>query len=727
MEDNEKLIGKKREKEEKSQSQQKEEKEKKEEKEEKSQNDGQKKKKGKRAKKKERKENNEKKNEIAWQKVAQQDDKQWKNEKFEYYYTNQFIQFFPTREKFEELLSKLREKLPCVFRLSKAHPFHEGYQKMLLDDSYIKSLLGEQANLIKIELKNLTSFKEWINLVYNININRMELKKNDLLKNFHKFIQFGVDGGVISRQEAVSMIPPMLMQTSATDKILDMCAAPGSKTAQFLETVYENYNFLDKKQYLKDTGFVLANDNNHQRAYMMVHQLKRLNTAGMMVVCHDAQLFPTLYNSSARNDKLFFDKILADVPCSSDAVMRKLPIKWKKWSTKEGFSLHKLQIQILKKGINLLKEGGIISYSTCSLNPIEDEAVVAEIMRTYSQNGELEILDVKYGFKDTDIIPHPGLKDWKVMIEDKNDKNKLNIIKDMNDPLYLENKSLISPSCFPQDDIKNFGLEKCNRFFPNDSDTSGFFITLIKKVKNFKNEEIDKSKIVKPNIPEPQKKDEEERAFRFAQEKFPDKINWIKNYYGIEDEFPFGQLVTFSNICKKINFASLGVANLLKLDKDQKLNIENAGVKLFKANKQKNENAAFCLYRVCQDGLMYLLPFMHKRIYFVEEKFFIEILSKKEIKHEDISDEDLKNKLKEDKPGCIVIVNVKNKPKENEIKFETENEKMEYNNYLKNNFVDAICCHNATTRITTMINKEHQHIFELKYKIENIFNDKNKK
>ena len=227
----------------------------------------------------------------------------------------------------------------------------------------------------------------------------MELKKNDLLKNFHKFIQFGVDGGVISRQEAVSMIPPMLMQTLPNDKIFDMCAAPGSKTAQFLETVYENYDFLDKKQYLKDTGFVLANDNNHQRAYMMVHQLKRLNTAGMVVICHDAQLFPNIYNSNAYKDKLLFDKILADVPCSSDAVMRKLPLKWKKWGTKEGFSLHKLQIQILKKGINLLKEGGIISYSTCSLNPIENEAVVAEIMRDFSKNGEL---DVKYAFKNTD-------------------------------------------------------------------------------------------------------------------------------------------------------------------------------------------------------------------------------------------------------------------------------------------------------------------------------------
>ena len=722
MENEEKIIGKKREKEEKNKEHKREEQN---EEEKESKDKKGKEKKSKKSRKKERKEKNEKKNEIAWQQIAHQQEKQLKNEKFEYYYKNQFSQFFPTPEKFEELLSKLREKLPCVFRLSKAHPFHEGYKKMLLDDSYIKSLLGDQVNLIKIELKNLTSFKEWIDLVYNININRMELKKNDLLKNFHKFVQFGVDGGVISRQEAVSMIPPMLMQTSPTDKIFDMCAAPGSKTAQFLETVYENYDFLDKKQYLKDTGFVLANDNNPQRAYMMVHQLKRLNTAGMVVICHDAQLFPTIYQSNAYNDRLLFDKILADVPCSSDAVMRKLPMKWKKWSTKESYSLHKLQISILKRGINLLKEGGIISYSTCSLNPIENEAVVAEIMRTYSKNGELEILDVKYGFNNTDIKPHPGLNDWKVMIEDKADKTKLNIIKDINDPLYLENKSLISPSCFPQTDIKNFGLEKCNRFFPNDSDTSGFFITLIKKVKNFKNEDVDKNKIVKPNISEPKKKIEDEREVLFVNEKFKDKINWIKNYYGIEDEFPFDQLVTFSNICKKINFASKGVIDLLKLDKENKLKVENAGVKLFKANKQKDENATnFCLYRVCQDGLMYLLPFMHKRIYFVDEKFFIEVLSKKEIKHDDIKDEELKLKLKEDKSGCIVLVNVKSKPNKNELKYENEKEREEYNNYLKKNYIDAFCCHNANTRITTMINKEHQHIFELKYKIENILDNK---
>ena len=226
-------------------------------------------------------------------------------------------------------------------------------------------------------------------------------------------------------------------------------------------------------------------------------------------------------------------------------------MKWKKWSTKEGFSLHKLQLQILQKGINLLKPGGIISYSTCSLNPIENEAVVAEIMRNYSKNRELEIIDVKNAFNGTAIIPHPGLDTWSVMIEDKEDKNKLNIIKDINDQLYEDNKKVISESCFPREDIKNFGLEKCNRFFPNDSDTSGFLITLIKKVKNLKNEDNDKIKVVKPNIPGP-KKEGEDSYYYFVKEKFIEKINWIKNYYGIIDEFPFEQLVIFLKFVKKL-------------------------------------------------------------------------------------------------------------------------------------------------------------------------------
>lgn len=100
----------------------------------------------------------------------------------------------------------------------------------------------------------------------------------------------------------------------------------------------------------------------------MIHQLKRLNTAGMVVISHDAQYFPSI---KKEDQKVLFDKILCDVPCSSDAVLRKLPHKWKSWSPKDAYHLHKLQLCILKRALSILKVGGEIIYSTCSLNPIE--------------------------------------------------------------------------------------------------------------------------------------------------------------------------------------------------------------------------------------------------------------------------------------------------------------------------------------------------------------------
>ena len=87
---------------------------------------------------------------------------------------------------------------------------------------------------------------------------------------------------------------------------------------------------------------------------------------------------------------MLFDRIVCDVPCSSDAAIRKIPEKWSKWSTGDGSALHPLQIRILERGLQLLKVGGKISYSTCSLNPIEDEAVVASILKTFKGKVELE-------------------------------------------------------------------------------------------------------------------------------------------------------------------------------------------------------------------------------------------------------------------------------------------------------------------------------------------------
>lgn len=77
---------------------------------------------------------------------------------------------------------------------------------------------------------------------------------------------------------------------------------------------------------------------------------------------------------------LRFDRILCDVPCSGDGTLRKSPVIWRRWNAGPGNMLHKLQLQVACKGVRLLKVGGRLVYSTCSLNPIENESVVAGIV-----------------------------------------------------------------------------------------------------------------------------------------------------------------------------------------------------------------------------------------------------------------------------------------------------------------------------------------------------------
>lgn len=148
----------------------------------------------------------------------------------------------------------MREKLPCVFRINVANTYWKIYREKLTNPEFVRNILGGEDFGIKITPKNLTNIEEYKDLIYHINVPRSEFKKNQNLTNFHSFIQKGVDAGLISRQEAVSMIPPLLMRVKHTDAVFDVCAAPGSKTAQFLEVFYKNYDYLDPNSIQTDTG-----------------------------------------------------------------------------------------------------------------------------------------------------------------------------------------------------------------------------------------------------------------------------------------------------------------------------------------------------------------------------------------------------------------------------------------------------------------------------------------
>lgn len=162
---------------------------------------------------------------------------------------------------------------------------------------------------------------------------------------------------------------------------------------------------------------------------MLVHQLRRINSPALFVTNCDAQFFP-LIRSKEHPTEGVFDRVLCDVPCSGDGTSRKNPGVWKTWNALNACGLHALQLNIALKGASLTKIGGYLCYSTCSMNPIENESVVAELLRV--SEGSLELVDKRCDLPG--LVARPGMSNWKVLSEDKSrrqlkDKMKKNNAK----------------------------------------------------------------------------------------------------------------------------------------------------------------------------------------------------------------------------------------------------------------------------------------------------------
>lgn len=124
------------------------------------------------------------------------------------------------------------------------------------------------------------------------------------------------------------MLPPMFLDVHPNDIVLDMCAAPGSKTLQILEKVQKQDGH----------GIVVANDADSKRAYLLVHQVSHLKSSHIIVTTHLGQQYPFLRfhprgNFISRFDEEprgsgdsvcqsgSFDRVLCDVPCSGDGTL----------------------------------------------------------------------------------------------------------------------------------------------------------------------------------------------------------------------------------------------------------------------------------------------------------------------------------------------------------------------------------------------------------------------
>ncbi|KAE9587774.1 putative tRNA (cytosine(34)-C(5))-methyltransferase [Lupinus albus] len=301
------------------------------------------------------------------------------NLNFDNYYQEQRI---VTSQHWDSFLNVLRTPLPSSFRINSNSQFSEDIRSQLEND-FLHSLRFETVEEDNVDpVIPLPWYPE--NLAWQSKFSRMQLRKNQTLTRFHEFLKLQSEIGNITRQEAVSMVPPLLLDVHSNHFVLDMCAAPGSKTFQLLEIIHKS----NEAGSLPD-GMVIANDLDIQRCNLLIHQAKRLCTSNLIVTNHEAQNFPGCFlnrNYDAMEpdqniDQLLFDRVLCDVPCSGDGTLRKAPELWRKWNTGTGNGLHNLQVLIAIQGLSLLKVGGRMVYSTCSMNPIENEAVVAEELK----------------------------------------------------------------------------------------------------------------------------------------------------------------------------------------------------------------------------------------------------------------------------------------------------------------------------------------------------------
>ncbi|KAM3344736.1 RNA cytosine-C(5)-methyltransferase NSUN2 isoform X2 [Capsicum galapagoense] len=332
---------------------------------------------------------------------------------FEQYYKEQGI---VPPEEWGTFMDCLQSELPAAFRINSSSQCYLEIQAKLEND-FMKSLQEEGTDGSEVvAIKPLPWYPE--NLAWQSAFSRKQLRKNKILERFHEFLKLQNEIGNITRQEAVSMVPPLFLNVRPDDFILDMCAAPGSKTFQLLEMIHHS-----AEPGSVPGGMVLANDVDVQRCNLLIHQTKRMSTANLIVTNHEAQHFPSchLNRSYAKGsepretkeldiDQLLFDRVLCDVPCSGDGTLRKAPDIWRRWNAGMGNGLHGLQVQIAMRGMSLLKVGGRMVYSTCSMNPIENEAVVAEILRRCGSS--VELVDVSIELPQ--LARRPGLKRWKV-------------------------------------------------------------------------------------------------------------------------------------------------------------------------------------------------------------------------------------------------------------------------------------------------------------------------
>jgi len=194
------------------------------------------------------------------------------------------------------------------------------------------------------------------------------------LKNLSSLLRsHWYDEGYFVVQTVSSGIPPLVLNPGYNSVIADICAAPGGKTSLLAE-------------YMRNTGNIIAVDSLMGRLRLVRENIHRLGIKNVALACADGR------HMKLRN----VDGILLDVPCSGLGILNQKPdIRWKR-KPEQVDELSVIQLNILSNTAKCVKPGGILVYSTCTIEPEENEQVVDAFLKTNKNFVAEPLQDIPY-------------------------------------------------------------------------------------------------------------------------------------------------------------------------------------------------------------------------------------------------------------------------------------------------------------------------------------------
>ncbi|MCD7808438.1 MAG: RsmF rRNA methyltransferase first C-terminal domain-containing protein [Erysipelotrichaceae bacterium] len=184
--------------------------------------------------------------------------------------------------------------------------------------------------------------------------------------------------GLYYIQEPSALLVAPLLDIKEDDYILDMCGAPGGKTCYVAS-------------HLSNNGLMITNDIFPLRAKILSENVERFSLQNTIVTNNDPKDFISTLPE-------FFDKIILDAPCSGEGMFRKNSEAIKQWSMQKVNECAYIQRNLIDTAMQLLKPGGILIYSTCTYNMIENENQIQYILDNY----DCTLLPIK---KSNDMCP----------------------------------------------------------------------------------------------------------------------------------------------------------------------------------------------------------------------------------------------------------------------------------------------------------------------------------